>query len=77
MESIKEKVEKILIDIRPYLHEDGGDVEFVNFEEDNGTLVLRLLGSCAKCPLHMMTLRAGIERLILHAIPEVRRVEKC
>ncbi len=73
---IQDKVEAILKDIRPYLQEDGGDVAFVDFEEHNGTLVLDLLGACKDCPLHMMTLRAGIERLILNELPQIKRVEK-
>ncbi len=76
MDNMKNRVELILEDIRPYLQEDGGDVEFHTYEPENGTLVLKLLGACATCPLHMMTLRAGIERLILHYIPEIKRIEK-
>ncbi len=70
------RVEELLNKARPYLAIDGGGVEFVDFEEDNGVLVLKLLGNCADCPLSMMTLRAGIERLILNNISEIKRVEK-
>lgn len=76
IESFKERLESILDKARPFLREDQGDVEFVAFEEENGTLELRLLGACADCPLSMLTLRAGIERLILSSMPEVKRVEK-
>ncbi len=75
-DDIKKRVEKVLESIRPYLKEDGGDVKYHSFEENNGTLVLQLLGACADCPLHMMTFRAGIERLIIHEIPEIKRIEK-
>jgi Fe-S cluster biogenesis protein NfuA len=74
--SIRPKVEEILSKLRPYLQIDGGDVEYVRFETETSTLVLRLLGNCASCPLSLMTLRGGIERFILKDIPEVRRVEK-
>jgi Fe-S cluster biogenesis protein NfuA len=74
--SIRDKVEVILEKLRPYLQIDDGDVEFVRFEDDTRTLVLRLLGNCTHCPMAMMTLRGGIERFILKDIPEVRRVER-
>lgn len=70
------RVEELLNKARPYLAIDGGGVEFVDFEEEQGVLVLKLIGNCADCPLSMMTLRAGIERLILNNISEVKRVEK-
>ncbi|HOK14699.1 MAG TPA: NifU family protein [Candidatus Kapabacteria bacterium] len=70
------RVEDLLNKARPFLAIDGGGVEFIDFEEDKGVLVLKLLGNCADCPLSMMTLRAGIERLILNNISEVKRVEK-
>jgi Fe-S cluster biogenesis protein NfuA len=68
-------VNRVLAKLRPYLEEDGGDVEFVRFEEETRVLELRLLGNCRGCPLSLMTLRGGIERHILHEIPEIRRVE--
>ena len=73
--NIEQKTNEILGRIRPYLMEDGGDVEFVAFEEETRTLELRLLGNCKDCSLALMTLRGGIERFILKEIPEVRRVE--
>ncbi|HRP02388.1 MAG TPA: NifU family protein [Candidatus Kapabacteria bacterium] len=76
IDDIQERVESVLNKVRPYLQEDGGDVEFVHFEEATSTLVVRLLGNCTNCPVSMMTLRGGIERFILKDIPEVRRVEK-
>tara|TARA_B100000614_G_scaffold194550_1_gene175779 strand:+ start:273 stop:512 length:240 start_codon:yes stop_codon:yes gene_type:complete len=75
-ESLEHRVEAVLDKVRPYLKEDGGDVEFYRFEEDTGVLELRFLGSCSTCPLSIMTLRAGIERYILKDIPEVQRIEE-
>lgn len=72
---ILEKAEEILNSIRPYLKQDDGDVKLVNFEEDTQTLVLSLLGNCKDCPLSPMTLRAGIEKLLIKQIPEIRRIE--
>jgi len=75
MDDLRTRVEKVLKIIRPYLSEDGGGVEFVRFEEDSNTLVLSLTGNCKDCPLSIMTLRAGIEKLIIKNIPEIRRIE--
>lgn len=72
----KNKIEFYLEKARPFLAIDGGGVEYVDFEDERGVLILRLTGNCADCPLSMMTLRAGIERLILNNVSEVKRVEK-
>lgn len=76
MEEIQAKVEKVLEKIRPYLICDGGDVRFNRYEPETKTLVVDMLGNCENCPLSVMTLRAGIEKLILKEIPEIKRVEK-
>lgn len=72
---IREKFEKACELIRPSLQKDGGDIEFVDWEDDTKTLVIRYLGNCKGCPLSEMTLRAGIEKIVKHEIPIVRRVE--
>jgi Fe-S cluster biogenesis protein NfuA len=70
-----EKLEESLTNIRPYLHEDGGDVELVRMTEE-GIVEVRLTGSCEMCPMSMMTLRAGIERALMLAHDDVKRVEQ-
>jgi Fe-S cluster biogenesis protein NfuA len=60
--------------VRPYLQEDGGDVELVSVSTD-GIVEVRFLGECAECSLAIMTLRAGIERTLMLACPGVRRIE--
>ncbi|GDX65526.1 hypothetical protein LBMAG36_05920 [Chlorobiota bacterium] len=74
-QSIPERINIILQEIRPFLLEDGGDVEFVNYEVDTNVAEIRLLGACKTCPMQLMTLRGGIERFILAGIPEIKRVE--
>lgn len=69
-----ENVEKVLTNIRPYLMLDGGNVELVKIKE-NGIVEVCLTGNCKDCPLRMMTLRAGIERALMHEIPDVKRIE--
>lgn len=71
----EETLEKSLSQVRPYLQRDGGDVELVRITED-GIVEVRLMGSCISCPMSMMTLRAGIERSLMLAHAEVRRVEQ-
>ncbi|MEX1139244.1 MAG: NifU family protein [Bacteroidota bacterium] len=68
-------IEKTLERVRPYLREDGGDVELVRVSED-GIVEVRLTGSCVSCPLSIMTVRAGIERALMIDHAEIRRVEQ-
>ncbi len=74
-QTIEQKVLTTLVSVRPYLQQDGGDVEFVNFSQQTGILLVRLTGACKTCPMSTMTLRAGIERVLRKAIPEIKRVE--
>ncbi|RLC00697.1 MAG: NifU family protein [Deltaproteobacteria bacterium] len=71
---MKEKVEKVLNEIRPMLIRDGGNVELVSIEA--GVVKVRLQGACAGCPMSQMTLRNGIERVLKEKIPEVTAVEQ-
>ncbi len=71
---MKEKIREIIDKIRPMLQADGGDVEFVDFE--NGVVTVRLQGACAGCAMAQMTLKNGIERLLKQEIPEVKSVER-
>ena len=71
---MKEKIREIIDKIRPMLQADGGDVEFVDFE--NGVVTVRLQGACAGCAMAQMTLKNGIERLLKQKIPEVKSVER-
>jgi Fe-S cluster biogenesis protein NfuA len=70
-----EKLRETLKNVRPYLQRDGGDVELVRITED-GIVEVRLIGSCISCPMSIMTLRAGIERSLMIAHAEVKRVEQ-
>ena len=72
--NMKEKVEAALDKIRPVLQRDGGNVELVEVT-DNGIVKVRLQGACKGCPMSQMTLKNGIERVILKEIPEVKAVE--
>ncbi len=69
-----EKVEAVLEKVRPMLQADGGDVELVNVT-DNGIVQVRLTGACKGCPMSQMTLKNGIERMVLKELREIKAVE--
>jgi Fe-S cluster biogenesis protein NfuA len=71
-------VEKKILDvldkyIRPAVAQDGGDVSFHEFKE--GTLYVKMIGSCNGCPSSTATLKGGIERMMQNMVPEVHTVE--
>ncbi len=72
---IEEKIEAALEQIRHYLQQDGGDVEFVRFEKETGVAEVRLTGNCKGCPMSQMTLRGGVERHLRRIVREIKRVE--
>ncbi|CAO1638059.1 unnamed protein product [Parajaminaea phylloscopi] len=63
--------------VRPAIQEDGGDIEYRGFGEDTDGLVrVKLKGSCRGCDSSSVTLKSGIERMLMHYIPEVQGVEQ-
>lgn len=60
--------------IRPTVQEDGGDVIFKGFED--GTVKLKLVGSCTGCPSSTVTLKNGIQNMLQFYVPEVDSVEQ-
>lgn len=68
-----EKIIKVLDDLRPYLIADGGDIEFVKFE--NGIVYVKMLGACSECGLIDFTIKDGVEAMLINEIPEVKEVE--
>ena len=73
MEAIRERVEKALEKIRPYLVADGGNISIVEITQD---MVLRveLTGACHGCPFSMQTLKAGVEMAVRQEVPEIMEV---
>ena len=69
---------KALLDsrIRPAVAQDGGDILFDSFDEETGVLSLRMRGACSGCPSSSATLKAGVEQMMRHYVPEVTRVEQ-
>jgi len=69
---IENKINEVLNKIRPYLVNDGGDVEFKKYE--NGVAYVKLTGACSNCPLADHTLESGIEQALINEIPEIIKV---
>ena len=69
---VEVKIREVLDKIRPYLQNDGGDVEFKRYE--NGVVYVSLVGACSNCPMAVMTLQDGVESALVSEIPEVIKV---
>ena len=70
--NIEQKIQNVLDKLRPYLMNDGGDIEFLRFED--GIVYVRMLGACAGCHMMNATLKDGIEAALVESIPEVKKV---
>jgi len=68
------KINEALEQLRPYLKEDGGDMELVNIT-DEGVAQVKLLGACSDCSMSVMTLKAGLEAQVKKVAPEIIAVE--
>ena len=62
--------------IRPAVAQDGGDILFDRFDADTGVVWLNMRGACSGCPSSTATLKAGVENMLKHYVPEVTRVEQ-
>jgi NFU1 iron-sulfur cluster scaffold homolog, mitochondrial len=62
--------------IRPAVAQDGGDIVFSRFEPQTGVVWLHMRGACSGCPSSSATLKAGVENMLKHYVPEVTRVEQ-
>ena len=73
MKETKNKIIEILEKIRPYLNNDGGDVEFVKFED--GICYVKLKGACAGCMMLDSTIKDGVEQILIEEVPGVIEVQ--
>lgn len=73
-ETLKQKVQEALDQLRPHLQADGGDVELVEVTEE-GVVKVRFLGACMGCPMRQITLTQGITRFIKKSVPEIKDIE--
>ncbi len=71
--NIKERVEKALEEIRPFLISDGGDITLVSIDNDK-IVNVKLHGNCISCTVNQMTLKSGVEMTIKKYVPEIEKV---
>ena len=72
-ETIEDRVQKALQELRPNLQADGGDIELLGVEK--GVVKVKLKGACAGCPMSTMTIQWGVEKFLKKRIPEIVKVE--
>lgn len=72
-QKIIEKIKNALIEIRPFLEADGGDITFVELT-DEWVAKVKLTGACSTCDISMSTMRNGVEVVIKKAVPQVQKV---
>ncbi len=72
--TVWDKIEAVIAEIRPAVRADGGDVELINFDSEEGRVELRLVGACHTCPHSLLTLKGGIEQRLRRQLPEVKSV---
>jgi Fe-S cluster biogenesis protein NfuA len=72
MKEIENKIIKTLDKLKPYLQNDGGDVEFIKYED--GIVYVKFLGACSHCHMMEYTLKDGIEAALMEEIPEIKEV---
>lgn len=71
---MEQKIIEALGKIRPFLQRDGGDIEFVEYTEDN-IVKVKLQGHCAGCPGAQMTIKGVVEKILKESYPEIKAVE--
>ena len=71
--TIIDKIEGALAEIRPFLEDDGGDINFIELTED-WVVKVKLIGACGNCNISMQTLKNGVEVVVKRAVPEVKEV---
>ena len=73
MENMEEQIKNVIHKLRPYLQRDGGDIEYVDFQD--GIVYVRMLGACAGCTMIDDTLKDGVEQILMEEVPGVLEVQ--
>lgn len=71
--TILDKIEGALTEIRPFLEDDGGDINFIELT-DEWVVKVKLIGACSSCSISMQTLKNGVETVVKRAVPRVKEV---
>ncbi|KXU47958.1 NifU-like protein [Candidatus Stoquefichus sp. KLE1796] len=69
----EEEIKKVIHKLRPYLQRDGGDIEFIKFED--GIVYVQMHGACAGCTMLDATLKDGVEQILIEEVPGVLEVQ--
>ena len=70
--TIEQKIISVIEKIRPFLISDGGNIEYVKF--DDGIVYVKMMGHCSDCPMLDVTLKDSIEIAIVNEVPEVKGI---
>lgn len=71
--SLEERIQAVLDDYRPTLYLDGGDVQLLHVDAD-GIAHIKMLGACIDCPISLLTMKLGIQRLLKENFSEIRGI---
>ncbi len=71
---MEERIEQVFAFIRPALARHGGNIELVGVNPEEGVVEVRMTGACKGCPFSQLTLKMGVERALMDAIPEIKSV---
>lgn len=72
MKETEKKIIEIIDNLRPFLINDGGNIEFIKYEDN--IVYIKMMGACSNCEMLDLTLKDGIETSIKEEIPEVKEV---
>jgi Fe-S cluster biogenesis protein NfuA len=74
MNELKDKIIKTIDKLRAYLQDDGGDMEYIEYNHETKTLSLKIMGACADCPMIDQTFDSGVKQVLLMEHPEIKEV---
>lgn len=66
------KIIEIIDELRPFLMYEGGNIEFIKYEDD--IVYIKMLGACSNCEMLDLTLKSGIEATLKEEIPSIKEV---
>lgn len=69
---MEEKIKELIEDIRPFLMADGGDIEFLKYKDN--IVYVKMSGACSECHMLDLTLKDGIEAMLMEEIDEIKGV---
>jgi Fe-S cluster biogenesis protein NfuA len=73
-DDLEAQVDRVLEELRPYIHSHGGEVNVLEITPE-GIARLQMIGSCNGCPMSMLTMKLGIERLLAEKVPQLKGAE--